>query len=98
MDNRNRDALGHQQITSLSSAVAFTSIPSGSDTVLIQAQTQNVRYRDDGTDPTASVGIILVALTVYEFTVAQLGRMKFIETTASAALNVAFYGSRGYSA
>jgi len=98
MNERNRDALGHQQITSLSSAVAFTSIPVGSDTVLVQCQTQNVRYRDDGTDPTATVGIILVALTVYEFTVAQFARMKFIQTAASAALNVAFYGTRQYSA
>lgn len=98
MQDRNRDALGYHQITSLSSAVAFTTIPAGSDTVLVQPETQNVRYRDDATDPTASVGITLVVPTIYEFTVAQFARMKFIEVAASAKLNVAFYGTKGYSA
>ena len=91
-----KNALGHQQITSLSAAVGFTSIPAGTEVVLVQPQTQNVRYRDDGTSPTASVGIVLVALTVYEFSVAQFSSMKFIETAASAALNCAFYGTETY--
>lgn len=92
MNNRNLSALGHQQITSLSSAVGFTSIPDGTELVIVQAETQNVRFRDDGTNPTASVGIILVANTVYEFSMAQFARVKFIEVTASAKLNCAFYG------
>jgi hypothetical protein len=85
-------ALGYTQITNLAAAVGLGTIPEGTETVLVQAQTQNVRYRDDGTDPTASVGMILVALTVYEFSVSQLARMRFIEATASAVLNLSFYG------
>lgn len=85
-------ALGYTQITNLSAAVGPGTIPEGTETVLIQPQTQNVRYRDDGTDPTAAIGMILVALTVYEFSIAQISRMRFIEATASAALNLSFYG------
>jgi len=94
MNNRNLNPLGHQQITSLSSAVGFTSIPAGTELAVVQAETQNVRFRDDGTNPTASVGIILVANTVYELTPASFAACKFIEVTASAKLNVAFYGTK----
>ena len=46
----------------------------------------------------SSFGIQLIVPTVYEFTVAQFAVMKFIEVAASAKLNVAFYGTKGYSA
>jgi hypothetical protein len=94
MIDRSRDALGYTQITSLAAAVGVGTIPAGSETLLLQCTTQNVRYRDDGVDPTGTVGMVLVALTIYEFTVAQIARMKFIETAASAVLNISFYGSK----
>lgn len=95
MNQHAKDALGYQQLTALSSAVAVSSsIPAGAQTVLLQSETQNVRYRDDGTDPTATVGMILVTNTVYEFTIAQIARMKVIEAAASAKLNIAFYGTK----
>lgn len=93
MNERSKDALGHQQITNLAAAVGITVLP-GTERVILQCETQNVRYRDDGTDPTASVGLILVALTMYEFSIAQIARMKFIETAASAKLNIASYGTK----
>jgi hypothetical protein len=89
-----KDALGHEQIAVLTSAVGFTSIPAGTETVLLQAETQNVRWRDDGTNPTSTVGLILIANTLYEFTVGQLARMKFIEAAATAKLNIAYYGRK----
>lgn len=94
MNERSKDALGYTQITNLVAAVGVGTIPPGTEMILVQCQTQNVRYRDDGTDPTGTVGMVLVALTIYEFSVAQIARMKFIETAASAALNLSFYGIR----
>jgi len=81
--------LGYQQITSLSSATALT-VPAGSSYAVIRAQTQAVRWRDDGTSPTASVGIPLGTsdTLVYD---GNLSAIKFIEQAASAALNVAYY-------
>lgn len=80
---------GYQQVTSLSSATALT-VPNGTILAVIQAESQNVRYRDDGTNPTASVGFILAAgdNVVYNGNIAAL---KFIEVTASAKLNVLYY-------
>lgn len=88
-------ALGYEQVTSLSSAAGLT-IPAGCELALVQAESQNVRWRDDGTNPTATVGMILMAGATLQYDAAQLGRLKFIETAASAKLNVSYYGTEGY--
>ncbi len=81
--------LGYQQITSLSSATGLTP-PQGATLALIVPETQNVRWRDDGTDPTASVGmpIFVGASLSYD---GDFNKIKFIEETASAKINVSFY-------
>lgn len=81
--------LGYQQITSLSSATGLT-IPQGTTMALIVAETQGVRWRDDGTDPTASVGMPIAAGAYLNYD-GDLNRVKFIEQTASAKLNVSYY-------
>lgn len=85
------DALGYQQITSLSSSTALT-VPAGTQMALVQAESQAVRWRDDGTDPTATVGMVLGAGETLEYTASQLGVVEFIEVAASAKLNIAYYG------
>lgn len=83
--------LGYQQITSLSSATALT-VPSGASIAVLQAETQNVRIRDDGTNPTASVGMI-ISTTAEPFVYrGDLGRIKAIQVSASAKLNISYYG------
>jgi len=81
--------LGYQQITDLSSAVGLT-IPAGATLALIVPETQNVRWRDDGTNPTASVGmpIFVGASLSYD---GDLNRIRFIQEAASAKLNVSYY-------
>ena len=83
-------SLGYQQITSLSTATALT-VPAGTAFALINAQTQAVRWRDDGTDPTASVGYPLAAGSEIQYNSASLSRLKFIEQVASATLNIVYY-------
>ena len=83
-------AKGYQQITSLSAASALT-VPSGSTCALIQAETQSIRWRDDGTNPTSSVGMIIAAGESLFFT-GSLSAFRGVETTASAKLNVSYYG------
>lgn len=82
--------LGYQQLTSLAAAAALT-IPAGAQKAVVIAETQDVRWRDDGTNPTASVGVVLKKDTVYTFDVLSAA-LRFIETAASAKLNVAYYG------
>lgn len=83
-------AKGYQQITSLSAAAALT-VPSGAIVALIQAETQSIRWRDDGTDPTTTVGMVLSAGESMFFT-GSLAAFKAIEITASAKLNISYYG------
>jgi len=83
-------ALGYQQITSLSSAAALT-VPTGARLALIQVESADVRWRDDGTNPTASVGMVLDAGTLLLYDSA-LSAIRFIETVASAKLNISYYG------
>ncbi len=91
---RNLTPFAYQQITSLSAATALT-VPAPTNSVpatlaLIQAETQSVRWRDDGTNPTASVGMVLAAGETLPYT-GDLTKLRFIETTASAKLNVSYY-------
>lgn len=83
------NCLGYQQITSLGSAVSLT-VPSGATRALIAPATQSVRWRDDGVDPTASVGMPVAAGAYLSYD-GDLSRIRFIQTTASAELNVTYY-------
>jgi hypothetical protein len=90
-----RTPCGYQQITSLSAATKLT-IPTticAANTVTavrIVAEAQAVRWRDDGTAPTASVGqpLAVGVELAYEGSIANI---QFIEQTSAAKLNVLFY-------
>lgn len=86
--------LGFQQVTSLSSATALT-VPDGTHYALLQSETQNVRYRLDGSDPTAAIGALIIAGAHQPHYIADIQRLKaakFIEASASAKLNVHYFG------
>jgi hypothetical protein len=88
----NDQPLGYQQVTSLSSAATLT-VPANAQRALIVAESQAVRWRDDGTAPTGSVGFPLPIGVPFEYTggFAALSTIQFIEQTASAKLNVCYY-------
>jgi hypothetical protein len=89
--------LGYQQITSLNTAQALT-VPTRDangmsvlpSLALITPLTQNVRWRDDGVNPTATVGMPLLAGVTLQYD-GDMTRIRFIETTASAELNISYY-------
>jgi hypothetical protein len=83
-------ALGYQQLTSLSSAAALT-VPAGATVALIHAESQSIRWRDDGTAPTTTVGMPVAAGENIFFT-GSLSGFKAIEVSASAKLNISYYG------
>lgn len=85
----NRIPLGYQQITSLSASQPLT-VPEGTRFVLLVAETQAVRWRDDGTAPTAAVGVPLAAGDSFMYT-GDPAAIRFIEQTASAKLNISYY-------
>lgn len=89
--------IGYQQITSLSSVAGLT-VPAVDKNgnkqqptfALIIAESKDVRWRDDGTDPTASVGMPLAIGVPLQYD-GDLTRIKFIETAASAKINISYY-------
>jgi hypothetical protein len=90
--------MGYQQITSLSSAQSLTVPAKDPNTgvnqkpafALITPETQAVRYRDDGTPPTATVGMPVAVGTTLRYD-GDLSKIQFIEQTASAKLNIVYY-------
>ena len=89
--------LGYQQITSLSSATGLT-VPSRDvqglsckpSIALITPETQAVRWRDDGVNPTASVGMPLAVGVTLQYD-GDLTQIKFIEQTGGAKINISYY-------
>lgn len=84
-----RRPIGYQQITSLSAATALT-VPEGARFALIQAEAQAVRWRDDGTNPTATVGMKIAVDAVLEYS-GDLSTFKAIEAVLGAKLSVSYY-------
>lgn len=84
-------ALGHEQLTSLATAAALD-VPDGAQRALMVAQLQNVRWRDDGTNPTTTVGmvILITADIPFEFK-GDLAAFRVIEVAGSAKLDVSYY-------
>jgi len=80
--------LAYWQLATVSSAIG---VPGGGGRVaLIQALGANVRWRDDGTDPTTTVGMRLHAGETMFYT-GDLKTIKFIEETAGAEVNISVY-------
>jgi len=88
---------GYQQITVLSSAAGLT-LPTAQivgayqapTRCLITAESQAVRWRDDGTDPTAAIGYPLAVGAELRYD-GNLKNIKFIEQAASAKLNIVYF-------
>lgn len=85
-------SLGYEQITDLDPAVGLT-IPDGTSFAVIQCEGAGVRWRDDGTSPTAAVGMILNVGEELIYDVGQgLDRLEFFELSTASILNVSYYG------
>ena len=78
---------GYRQLTP--STAQGVSIPNAR-VALIQALTQNIRLRDDGTDPTSSVGFRLHAGQSIWY-IGDLVQLRMIEEAASAEVNILGY-------
>lgn len=88
---------GYQQITSLSAAAGLTIpavTPEGLNGkpvfALVIAEGAPVRWRDDNTAPTASVGMPLAVGVPLQYD-GDLSKIRFIEQSASAKLNISYY-------
>lgn len=87
--------LGYQQITAatLAAATALT-VPAGAQVAVLNSETAGIRWRDDGTAPTATVGMILATGTTLEYW-GTLSALQFIAQTGSPLLDVSYYRIAG---
>lgn len=84
--------LGYQQLTVADTAVALT-VPLNAEMCIMVSQDATVRFRDDGTDPTSTVGVPLYQNQSMQINGADaLAATKFIRTgSTSAKLNILYY-------
>ncbi len=83
-------ACGYQQITTITTSTALT-VPSSASWAMIQCEAQPVRWRDDGTAPTATVGMMMAVGDILTYDGTKLAALAFIESTVGAKLNISYY-------
>lgn len=89
-------ALGYQQITAATLAAATPlTVPAGANFAIIAADAAEVRWRDDGVAPTASVGMPLSNTGAPLEYSGPLSKIQFIALTGSPILNVSYYKISG---
>lgn len=79
---------GFQNI-SVTTAQALT-VPSGASHALLTVDTGggNIRFREDGTNPTASIGLLVQAGAAVELT--NLANVRIVSTTGTTVVNVSY--------
>jgi len=88
---------GYQQITDLTASTALTvpiKSPEGLNAkpvlALIVAEGAPVRWRDDGITPSATVGMPIAVGVPFQYD-GDLTKIRFIQQSASAILNISYY-------
>lgn len=85
--------LGYQQVTATGAAFGL-SLPAsrpGLSLVLIQAEAQALRWRDDGTDPTAAIGYLIPVNGELRYTGKNPGALRLIAAAGGAIANITYY-------
>lgn len=84
--------LGYVQ-QSLTVAANLSTIPAGATYVVIVPETNGLRYRDDGTDPTAAIGIPVSAGQTLTYD-GSLSKLRIVSQTGTSTVNIAYYAAR----
>ena len=89
--------IGYQQLTSIDSSTLLNSVapgvPNGAAYAVVVPESQAVRWRNDGTAPTTTVGMPIAAGGSWIFEGrSELLALRFIGQVAGAKLNVVYYG------
>ena len=70
--------------------VALT-VPAGAKRALFKVSVQPVRWRDDGTNPTTSVGMLIGTADPFFMYTGDLAKVKLIQTAATATVDICYY-------
>lgn len=88
----NGDSLGYQQLA-VDTATGVT-IPANKTPYLwlFTPEVQACRWRDDGVNPTATVGNLLSVGSILRYDMNNINQLKFISVTAGSLVNCNAYG------
>lgn len=87
---------GYEQLLCAASTGLTPGSNASGNVAVIKPEGAAVRYRDDGTNPTAAIGMPLAIGETLEYT-GDLSKLKFIEQVATAKLNITYYDVRPVS-
>lgn len=93
-----RKPAGYRQLAVSNTAVGLASatggIPTYATRAVITVETDAIRWRDDGTDPSATVGMPVAANASFELSSAEsIAAFKTIRVTTDAKINITYYKS-----
>jgi hypothetical protein len=83
--------IGSSALGSAAKLSANCTIPVGATMVYLQAESANVRYRDDGAAPTTAIGNLILSGNPGIFYNGSIKALQFIGASGSPVLDVAFY-------
>lgn len=81
---------GASQYALASTTLTSLTVPNGATVAQICVETAGVRYRDDGTAPTSTVGMPVASGTCFQYA-GPLSVVQFIAQTGAPTLDVAYY-------
>lgn len=84
-------ANGYQQITGITTVPVVLTVPAGTAFAIITPEGAGVRYRDDGPDPTPTVGYPLNVGEELVYDASSLTALEFVAQGGTATLNVLYY-------
>ena len=96
MDTVKMSPLGYQQITDFSSPVGLTP-PTGAQIAILNAETADLRWRDDAatTAPSSTIGMLLsTTQPPYQYN-GNLEQIRFAAVSGSPVLNISYYKPAG---
>ena len=83
--------LGYQQLASVTSGTALNlTVPNASRVAEICVGANSVRYRDDGTAPTTSLGMTATAAQCFQYS-GNLVVIQFVAVNTPTTLDVSYY-------
>src|SRR5579864_6785505 len=85
------EALGYQQLSVTSGAAVSLTVPNGATTAVVSVETAAVRWRDDGTAPTTTVGMPIAAAAAPFVYSGALSAIQFIAQSTTATVDVSYY-------
>ena len=86
--------VGFQTIAGAAAATGLT-VPDGAVRALIDVEDNSCRWRDDGTDPTTTVGMLLAAADPLLDYRGDIATIKLIELASAAEINITYFAQGG---